>query len=153
MHIEAIVKNYLRIQKGTFPQSWTQPLVVLPPLKLPEPPPEPGLPPPPPRYPRAEYRRMGVAEILSIVCFWHSTELDEDGFAKRMRKPLNVEDVVGQRRFYPYVLARRDAIYAVRRRFPQLSFPRMSRFFGGRHHSSILWLYRAKVNRILMGID
>ncbi len=49
-----------------------------------------------------------------------------------------VEDMIGESRVHKIVLARQEAMYEIRRRFPLYSLPRIGRLFGDRDHTTAL---------------
>ncbi|WP_085424105.1 helix-turn-helix domain-containing protein [Xaviernesmea oryzae] len=55
---------------------------------------------------------------------------------------ISLADVKSSRRSYPVVIARQTAMYEVRQQRPDLSFPMIGRWFGGRDHTTVLHAVR-----------
>lgn len=51
---------------------------------------------------------------------------------------ITVADLKGPRRSTPIVRARMEAVYAVRMQRPDMSYPAIGRWFGGRDHTTVL---------------
>lgn len=74
---------------------------------------------------------FAVRKLIDRVAAWH-------GYA--------IEDIIGKSRSAPIVVARYDAIVAVKKNYPGMSLPRLGRIFR-RDHTSILYTLRVRGHR------
>lgn len=112
-----------------------------------------------PRSPRIKVETKVVIVSVIVTGFWGYHRLEPSfrappkipvrSIQERVAKVLGVriEDLLGRRRYPPFVFARQVAMWVTRYERPDLSLPEIGRLFADRDHTTVLHAIR-KLDRL-----